>query len=1079
MQEPLSDYLKNVKTAFEKEHAHVTEHSYRGFLQSYLQSVSGCLVTNEPKRQKCGAPDYIVERKGVTTGYIEAKDIGVDLDKTEKSEQLSRYLASLSNLILTDYLEFRLFRDGEKVASCRIANVQNGKIKADENAFPEFQKLLADFFSYRGITIKTADSLAKMMARKAELLQEITHNALLQAESESENQDEAESESGLLNQYKVFKEILIHDLTERQFADIYAQTITYGLFAARLNMNTDADAKNEATTNFTREQAAFLVPKTNPFLFKLFSYIAGPDIDDEIKWVVDELCDVFAAADLRALLKDFGTTAHDPFIHFYETFLAEYDPKLRKSRGVYYTPQPVVGFIVRSVDKILQNDFSLAAGLASDEKITVKIKGKYSSKPEKTEIHRVQILDPATGTGTFLYEVFNQIHKKQAGQEGLWQSYVEQNLLPRVHGFEILMAPYAMCHLKLGLFLKQTGYVSSNPKKPKRLSVFLTNSLEESDEEYGTLFAQWLSQEAQEANYIKKQMPVMVVLGNPPYSVSSSNKSKWILDLMEDYKKNLDEKNIQPLSDDYIKFIRFGQHFIDKKGEGILAYITNNSFVDGLIHRRMRQSLLETFDKIYILNLHGNSKKKETSPDGGKDENVFDIMQGVSIFIGVRNEERKIRNKERGGRKGSVFYADIFGKRSEKYDFLEKNDVQSVNWQKLSPAAPGFYFVPKDFSEAEEYEKGFKIDELMEVYTSGIKTSHDAELISRTPFKTKYNQKYAYRVFDTRYINYDLKKVVRPRYEIMKNFLLGENLGLLACKQAATEKFGYFITDKICDINFTGTAGQYGAGLVFPLYLYDDKTQNQKAGEFSFDDDELPSALTPNSSLLTPNLNMEIVSKIEKSTGLKFVAEENDGALRGVPAEGGVGATACAAGGRLSPSNHYSLTTDHYSLSPAPFALTPLSLLDYIYAWLHKKSYRERFKEFLKTDFPRIPFPRGKDDFVSMAQKGAELRALHLMRSSACEKLLTTFPAAGNNAVEKIEWQDETAETGKVKINASQFFGKVPRRAWEFFVGGYQPLQKYLKDRKGKVLSAAEIVHWQRIVAVLVETERIMREMEE
>ena len=625
----ISEYLKSVKTTFENGQA--TEHSHRGFLQTYLQNLSDCIVTNEPKRQACGAPDYIIERKGIPVGYIEAKDIDADLDKIEKSEQLKRYFTSLDNLILTDYLEFRFYHHGQKLETCRIAKIEKGKLKPLEENFEHLEKFLKDFFLYKGITIKSSDKLAKMMAVKAQLLQEITYNTLIQAKEDLEKGN-SDQDASLLNQYEVFKNILIHDLTEKQFADIYAQTITYGLFAARLN--------DTSLENFSRQEAAFLVPKTNPFLLKLFSYIAGPDIDTRIEWIVDELADVFAACDIAELLQTFSTE-QDPFIHFYETFLAEYDSKLRKSRGVYYTPQPVVDFIVRSVDKILQEEFDLPMGLADSQKINVKMQNKHTLKNENTEIHRVQILDPATGTGTFLFKVLREIYKKYQGQEGLWQNYVEEDLLPRLHGFEILMAPYAMCHLKLGMFLQQTGYKSQNSAKPKRLGVYLTNSLEVSDEDFGSLFSQWLSQEAQEANYIKKQMPIMIVLGNPPYSVSSSNKSDWISNLLEDYKKDLNEKNIQPLSDDYIKFIRYGQHCIEEKGEGILAYISNNSFIDGLIHRRMRESLMETFDKIYILNLHGNSKKKETCPDGSKDENVFDIQQGVSINIFVKKNGKK------------------------------------------------------------------------------------------------------------------------------------------------------------------------------------------------------------------------------------------------------------------------------------------------------------------------------------------------------------------------------------------------------------------------------------------------------
>jgi predicted helicase len=387
-------------------------------------------------------------------------------------------------------------------------------------------------------------------------------------------------------------------------------------------------------------------------LRKLFQYIAGYDLDDRIVWIVDSLADIFRATDVRALLTHFGkaTRQTDPIIHFYETFLAEYDPKLRKSRGVWYTPEPVVDFIVRAVDDILKTDFNLPLGLADHSKTTIQvempvIKGSGKNRATRMEkvdkeIHKVQILDPATGTGTFLAATIKHIHQKFKGQQGLWSQYVEDHLIPRINGFEILMASYAMAHLKLDLLLKETGY---QPAKQPRLNIYLTNSLEESHPDTGTLFASWLARESNEANHIKRDTPVMVVMGNPPYSVSSSNKGEWIQNLLADYKKDLNEKNIQPLSDDYIKFIRYGQHYIEKNGEGILAYISNNSFIDGLIHRQMRKHLLETFDKIYIFDLHGNSKKKETAVDGGKDENVFDIMQGVSIniFVKLKNKATK------------------------------------------------------------------------------------------------------------------------------------------------------------------------------------------------------------------------------------------------------------------------------------------------------------------------------------------------------------------------------------------------------------------------------------------------------
>ena len=462
------------------------------------------------------------------------------------------------------------------------------------------------------------------MASKARMLAQVIEKAL-------DNDPEGTSE--LSQQMKVFKELLIHDLNNKTFADIYAQTIAYGLFSARLNDTTPDD--------FSRMEANTLIPKSNPLLRKIFNDIAGFNIDNRIEWIVDDLVEAFRATDMDTVMKDFGETTkrNDPMMHFYEDFLDQYDPQTRARRGVYYTPQPVVDFIVRAVDDILKRDFNLPMGLADNSMIDHEVvNDQYSgkkgeSKTLKKRMHRVQILDPATGTGTFLATVIRQIHANMEGQWGAWDSYVEQHLLPRLNGFELMMASYTIAHLKLGMVLRETGFTQQSDK---RLRVYLTNSLEEHNADTGTLFSAAISNESNEASYIKRDTPVMVMIGNPPYSVSSTNNSDYIQRLLNDYKKNLNERNIQPLSDDYIKFIRLGQEYISKTGEGILAFICNNSFIDGIIHRQMRKELMRTFDKIYILDLHGNARKKETAIDGSKDENVFDIMQGVSINIFVK-----------------------------------------------------------------------------------------------------------------------------------------------------------------------------------------------------------------------------------------------------------------------------------------------------------------------------------------------------------------------------------------------------------------------------------------------------------
>ena len=625
----LTQYIESINKRYKLGNA--TEHTYRGDLQNLIEFlVPDIRATNEPTRQKCGAPDYIITRNDIPVGFIEAKDIGnQDLDGKKKNgnkEQFDRYKSSLTNLIFTDYLDFHLYRDGELVTQISIAEIKNNSIIPINENFYQFENLIKDFCTHIDQTISSPEKLAKMMAGKARLLGDIIEKAIVYDIEEDINSD-------LVAQMTAFKEILIHDITPKGFADVYAQTIAYGLFAARYH--------DPTLKTFSRDEAARLIPKSNPFLRKLFHYIAGPDLDDRILWVVESLVEIFLASDVADILKNFGkaTKMEDPIIHFYETFLAEYDPKLRKARGVWYTPQPVVNFIVRAVDDILKEDFGIAQGLADNSKIKIKLDNQ--GKKIEEQVHKVQILDPATGTGTFLAEVVKHIHKKFKGQEGIWSNYVEKDLIPRLNGFELLMASYAMAHLKLDLLLSETGYKAT---KDQRFRIYLTNSLEEHNPDTGTLFASWLSTEANEANQIKRDTPVMCILGNPPYSGESANKGDWIMNLMEDYKKEpgglvkLNERNPKWINDDYVKFIRYGQYLIEKNREGVLAFINPHGYLDNPTFRGMRWNLLKTFDKIYTIDLHGNSKKKEVSPDGSPDQNVFDIMQGVSINLFVKTK---------------------------------------------------------------------------------------------------------------------------------------------------------------------------------------------------------------------------------------------------------------------------------------------------------------------------------------------------------------------------------------------------------------------------------------------------------
>ncbi|HET6913181.1 MAG TPA: hypothetical protein VFH71_07555 [Rhodanobacteraceae bacterium] len=640
----LKAYLAAVKQEFRTGRA--TEHSYRPALKQLIESLAedGVQAINEPRQIECGAPDFIIARGTVPLGYVEAKDIGIDLGKIEKGEQLARYRESLGNLVLTDYLDFRWFLDGElRLTASLPMPDKNGRIRWSDNSASEVAQLLQQFLAADIPLKSTPADLATRMAGLAKLIRSLIEKTFA-----------AETERGELHaQLDAFRKVLIESLTVAQFADMYAQTLAYGLFAARCNA---------PAAGFTRQSAASQLPKTNPFLRKLFHSVAGPDLDPRISWAVDQLAELLARSDMSAILADFGrrTRREDPVVHFYETFLAAYDPKMREARGVYYTPEPVVNYIVRSVDALLKREFGLKEGLAHSGKVRWKslkadtTHGKRKSSTNISEVeswvHRVQILDPATGTGTFLYAVIQKIRERFEGNAGAWPGYVAEHLLPRLFGFELLMAPYAVAHMKLGLELEQTGYDFASDE---RLGVFLTNSLEEAHEKTGLpLFTQWLADESQAASRVKRDVPVMVVLGNPPYSGHSANTGEWIASLLrgedtlnhhrtENYFEcdgaPLGERNPKWLNDDYVKFIRFAQWRIEQTGHGVLAFVTNHGYLDNPTFRGMRESLLHGFDAIYLYDLHGNSKKKEKAPDGGKDENVFDIQQGVAIGIFVKH----------------------------------------------------------------------------------------------------------------------------------------------------------------------------------------------------------------------------------------------------------------------------------------------------------------------------------------------------------------------------------------------------------------------------------------------------------
>ena len=1036
----IEEYMRRVQAVYET--GVTTEHSFRAALGYLFDNIDPNVNSiNEPKAMReVGRPDFVFKRSvgqsHITLGHCEAKDIDKDVSKKGlkdySKEQFARYIKGLPNLIYTNGLDFVFYVKGELVRTVSIGDLLIGiQPKPDQYALLTAQ--LTEFAAERLQTITSAKRLAEMMAGKALMIKEALFQTLRQ---------DPDLNTELAGQYKAFKDQLIHDLTPEGFADIYAETIAYGMFAARLHDDTLED--------FSREEALELLPKSNPFLRDLFGYVAGPRLDERIRRDIDELAEIFQATDLQKLFADFGsfTKRNDPFIHFYETFLAEYNPRKRKARGVWYTPEPVVNFIVRAVDDVLKTEFGLPMGLADTSKITVDVdtgqtktvRGKSKPIMEKREMHRVQILDPATGTGTFLAEVIKQIAPKVKDiAPGKWSRYVEQDLIPRLHGFELLMASYAMCHMKLDMMLSEMGYKPT--AQAPRLSVYLTNSLEEGDKEVRDLFmAQWLSNEAKAANEVKRDKPIMCIIGNPPYSVSSSNKGQWISNLIGVYKKGLNERKIN-LDDDYIKFLRMSEYMIDENGSGIVAMITNNSFLDGITHREMRKSLLTTFDKIHILNLHGDSNKKETAPDGSSDQNVFDIMQGVSIAIFQKSEKSSTSLAK-------VFSKDIYGKRSIKTDGLWSTNISQIEKDKLDPVSPYFFFTPKNFENREQYESGFLIRDLFNFSSSGIETQRDAaaihfniedlnalvedfQALEADAIRSKYSlgadgrdwkvefaksdlsnyevvvSTLHFKPFDFRKIPYtgNSKGIIAYPRSDLSNHFLHDNFGIVS-PRFFKKKPSYFVTG---EITAHKVLSAYDKNFVFPLYLY------PVVGELD----------------QTRRVNMD--PKIRKA--IEIAAESK---TKGIPDE--------------------------------------VDIFDYIYGVLHSLSYRDKYAEFLKIDFPRVPYPSSPDNFWDISSKGASMRRLHLMEDTEIGETPYPYRGEGNDTVEKPDFEGD--DLGMVSINKTQGFSNVPRIAWELYIGGYQPAQKWLKDRKGRELSLEDIMHYRKIIKILSETDRIVKTIE-
>ncbi|KTD57884.1 type ISP restriction/modification enzyme [Legionella shakespearei] len=1037
--------------------AQATEHTHRPALFTLIKIINkNAIVINEPKSAVYGRVDITIIDASTPVGYIETKDIGTDLNKMEKTDQIKRYVDALDNFILTNFLEFRWYVRGEIKKTVIIGELISKNNVIFNSNFNDLFSTLDDFFINKTIRIKTSSELSKKMANIARLVKTTVFSILKNKKN-----------SNLNEQFYSFKSILIPDLTEEKFADLYAQTIVYGLFSARC-----ASTEGE----FSRENATYLLPKTNPFLRKAFSEIAGPDIDEEAVWILENLVHILKSTDILSILDEFKKSGKsgDAILDFYEGFLSHYNPDTRAERGVYYTPKPIVQYIVKSIDLILMKYFYVEKGLADYSTISRK-----NRKNEDVNYHKVIVLDPATGTGSFLDEVITLIESKFKNNKGFWSDYVSQHLLPRLFGFEILMAPYTIAHMKLGQKLIESGYES---QKDQRLNIYLTNTLSESPNiGFDFHFTKWLADETNEAREIKNEKPVMVIIGNPPYRAESANKTLWMNELLKGYDSEnkqktasyftldgqpMKDKNTKWLNDDYVKFIRFAQRKIEMTGYGVIGFVTNHSFLDNPTFAGMRKCLLNEFDLIFILDCHGNVKKNERTPDNEKDIGLFDIQQGVCISFFIKNRTKC------EGQLAKIYHSDLWGEReiynldtliAGKYYWLSNNDINTTDWKEINPKKPYYYFIQQDDIYDEEYDDFFPIDEMFIIKSVGIVTARDKLCISwsnlemwdtlntfinleeseaRSYFhlgndvcdwQVKLAQsdiresgpsrenivKINYRPFDVRYTYYTGKSKgfhCRPRYEVMKNLSHHNNYALIISRMAKGECFNHvFMSELIVEGAFLSSSTSTNA-YVMPMYLINDDQNLFSEGH-----------------ILNTNFSSKLISCIEKNIQLKFNYEHNGDLITDFGAQDCMG---------------------------------------YIYAILNSEEYKKKYNYRLVKDFPRIPITTDLNLFVELSRIGIELITLHLNKTKLSGNV--KFPKAGSNNIECIKYEDN-----RIWINDDQYIDNISKKIWDFMIGGYNVCDKWLKSRKGKKLTFDEIKELDHVVGAIALTIKLRERLDE
>lgn len=1028
------NYFKKIFDIYKRGDA--TEPSFYSALEEFLEELgeeSGkdIRVTSWPKRTKAGNPDFRVwDGKYKIIGYIEAKPVTTkNLEIEEDTEQLKRYRETFPNFILTNFFEFRLYRNRNLVDRVEISRpfiLWSAKIIPHHFNEMDFLKLLDKFFSFSRPKTYSAKSLAIELAKLTRFLRD-------EVISEELREEEQKQGGVLLDFYEAFRKYLIPSLTPKTFADLYAQTITYGLFVAR------SRAKNE----FNRKIAYDYIPQTIGILRNVFEFISLGKLSTQMEWIVDEIAEVLAIADVKKIISDFYKEGKglDPIIHFYETFLAQYDPKEREKRGVYYTPEPVVSYIVRSIHKPLKEKFNREDGFATQS---------------------ITVLDPAAGTCTFpAYAVYEAIkeYSSKYGEGGI-KDLIKEHILKNFYAFELMMAPYTVGHLKMGFVLEKYGYKLS---ENERFNLYLTNTLElQEPARIPGILEQTIAKESKEALNVKENIPIMVIMGNPPYQSISENKGEWILKQIEEYREIEGERIRERkdwLQDDYVKFFRFAQWKINQTGVGILGFITNHAWLDNPTFRGMRYSLLKSFDEIYILNLHGSILKREKTSNGGKDENVFDIRPGVAISIFLKFKESK--EKE-------IYYADLWGLREYKYTWLEKNDLGSTKWQKIIPTGPYYFFVPQKEVGKEIYEKFSKITEIFPLYSTGIVTArdhfvidfnrealearirffrdspeNDEEIKQRLNLKENYAWRVSiarkelkkvknwedyftrilYRPFDERWLYYHPSVCWRVRERILEH-MLKPNLALLTHKREELQiPYTHFlVTDKISEHGcLSGKTTNYQ----FPLYIYSREEKHKT---------------------IFPNQQKLNIKGVQHTLRVKKEKEPN-----------------------INPKL-FDILKNAFNK-----ALSIEEIFYYIYGILYSNIYQKKYQEFLRIDFPRVPFTKDYSLFQKISEFGKELVNLHLLKSPRLDKPVIKFSGKDNNLIKFRKYNEKNK---KLYINGIQYFENLEKEVWGYMIGGYQVLDKWLKERRGRHLELEDIKHFCRVATALKETIIIQKEID-